>query len=316
MIKCLECGFETHRLQWTHFKFNCTGKFSNGKEYRKAYPNAKLVSDELAKETAVTLANFIKKYGEIEGNDRWGKYRGKQAYSNSYEYKKEKLGWTKEQYDSYNQSRSQTLEKMVKRHGEEEGVRRWQVYCNRQAFTNTKAYFINKYGIEKGTAKYLDVNKRKAVGNPVYLAEKLSITVDQATDIILSRYKNRYTSNLEKEFVSLLEEQIGTLDHTSNRNPFGKWSHYLNTYVVYDIKHNDFIIEFNGDYWHANPKIYKDDTYIRGTMAIDIQQRDMLKLKTVKDLGFRVLTVWESDFKSNKIGTIKDVIQWIQSEQK
>ena len=35
MIKCLECGFESSRLQWTHFKFNCTGRFNNGTEYKK-----------------------------------------------------------------------------------------------------------------------------------------------------------------------------------------------------------------------------------------------------------------------------------------
>ena len=29
MVKCLECGFESSRLQWTHFKYNCTGRFAN-----------------------------------------------------------------------------------------------------------------------------------------------------------------------------------------------------------------------------------------------------------------------------------------------
>lgn len=49
MPKCLECGFESSRLQWTHFRYKCTGRFKNGTEYKKAYPNALLVDEEIAK---------------------------------------------------------------------------------------------------------------------------------------------------------------------------------------------------------------------------------------------------------------------------
>lgn len=59
MIKCLECGIESNRLQWTHFKFNCTGRFKNGCEYQLAYPNALLVDESIVKKTAVTLDNVI-----------------------------------------------------------------------------------------------------------------------------------------------------------------------------------------------------------------------------------------------------------------
>jgi beta-mannanase len=48
MPKCLECGVEAQRLQWTHFKYKCTGKFKNGKEYQAAYPGSKVVDEELS----------------------------------------------------------------------------------------------------------------------------------------------------------------------------------------------------------------------------------------------------------------------------
>lgn len=316
MIKCLECGFETVRLQWTHFKYKCTGKFNNGREYLKVYPNALLVDPKLAKLSAITLENLTKKYGETEGQQRWNLYREKQAYTNSFEYKKEKYGWTKEQFDKYNSSRAQTLEKMIERHGEIEGVNKWQAYCERQAYTNTKNYFIEQYGPEKGYQKYLEVNKNKSVGNPKVLAEKMSITVEEATDIIIKRHKNLFSSKLEKEFTELLEEKVGKLENTTFSNPFGKWSHILDTYVIYDIKHKDCIIEFNGDYWHANPKLYNDDATIRGNLAKDIRKRDALKLKTVEDQGFKTLVVWESDFINNKNEIINKVAEWILNEQK
>jgi hypothetical protein len=316
MVKCLECGFESTRLQWTHFKFNCTGKFKNGKEYMLAYPGAKVVDPYLAKSTAITLENLTKKYGAIDGNQRWQEYRLKQAYSNSYEYKKEKFGWSQEQFKEYNSSRSHTLEKMILRHGETEGIAKWELYCARQAYTNTKNYFIEKYGLDKGTGKYIAINKKKSVNSPALLSEKLNISLDQATEIILSRQKQFFTSNLEQEFISAIEQQIGTLDNTTKNKPFGKWSSLLNTYVIYDIRHKKCIIEFNGDYWHANPNIYKDDTIIRGKKAVDIRHKDMLKLKTVQDLGYKTLVVWESDFKNHKDSTIKQVCEWILREQK
>lgn len=280
-----------------------------------AYPGSEVVDETVKKTTAVTLENLIQKYGEDAGQIKWENYKSKQAYSNSYEYKKEKFGWSKKQFDDYNSSRAQTLEKMIERYGEEEGIKKWEVYCNRQSYTNTKNYFTSKYGEELGTKKYIEINKRKAVNNPVLLSERLSIGIEDATQIILSRQKQFFTSNIEQEFISAIEKQIGELDHTTQKNPYGKWSQLLGTYIIYDIKHKNCIIEFNGDYWHANPKIYKDTTIIRGKTAVDIQRRDMLKLKTAEDLGLKTLVVWESDFKQNKESTINEVCKWILREQ-
>ena len=315
MIKCLECGFEGPRLQWTHFKYNCTGRFNNGKEYKLAYPGAKIITDELAKSTAVTLKNLVKKYGEEDGNTRWQQYKDKQAISNSFEYKKEKFGWNKEQFDSYNSSRAQTLKKMIERHGEIAGSEKWEQYCIQQGYTNTKQYFVKKYGELQGIKKYLEINNKKSMPhNPALLSDHLGISKEEATQLIIKR-NIFFTSKLEKEFTNMLIQEIGELEHTSFNKPFGKWSVLLNTYVVYDIKHKNCIIEFNGDYWHANPTIYAKTAIIRGNNAVDIWHRDMLKLKTVKDLGFSVITIWEQDFLLNKQETINKVVKWILKEQ-
>lgn len=318
MIKCLECGFTAPRLQWTHFKFKCTGKFKNGREYLKQYPNAKLVSDELRKKTAVTLNNLIAKYGDEEGKNRWESYRKKQADSNSYDYKKEKHGWSREQFDMYNSSRSQTLEKMIARYGEDEGTTRWISYCERQAYTNTKDYFITKYGEEMGSKKYAEINlKKHETHDPKTISERYNISLDDAVKVIIQRRDRKFSASLrEIEFTKMIESQIGRLENTSLNNPFGKWSHELNSYVVYDIQHRNCIIEFNGDYWHANPKIYAKTAIIRNKSVLDIWKRDMLKLETACKLGFKVLVVWEFDFMHNKVETINRVIEWILKEQK
>lgn len=319
MVKCIECGFEAPRLQWTHFKYKCTGRFSNGTEYLKAYPEAKVVDEELKNRTKLTEENFIKKYGQSDGIKRWNEYRYKQAHSNSFEYKKEKHGWTKEQFDNYNSSRAQTIEKMIDRHGEIEGIKRWEEYCERQAYTNTKEYFIEKYGLEIGTKKYLDYNKEKSTStNPMVMSERLGIPLDEAVEIIISRNSSsKYGSLIEKEFTEELEKNIGKLEHTTFTKPYGKWSHELNSYLVYDIKHNNCIIEFNGDYWHANPKLYESTDKLRNNKtAEDIWKKDAKKLQIAIDHGFRVMVVWEYEYKKDKKGTIRKVIEWMQNGQK
>ena len=314
---CKECGFESSRLQWTHFKFKCTGKFKNGKEYLQAYPEESLVDEDLRKKTAVNLENLKIKYGDEEGQRKWKEYRSKQAYTNSFEYKREKLGWTEDQFKNYNKSRAITLPNMIKKYGEEKGIELWQNYCERQSYTKTLDYLIEKYGKDEGSRKYLEINRKKsASSNPKILSEKLSITIDQAVDLICGRSSLRFNSNLEKEFIQLLESQIGPLEHSSLNSPFGKWCHELNKYVVYDIKHKNCIIEFNGDYWHANPKDYKENDIIRGRKVKDIWNFESKKLKLANDLGFSILVVWESDFIKDKSKIIKETVEWMLKEQK
>lgn len=321
MIKCLECGFEANRLQWTHFKFNCTGKFSNSKEYATAYPGTPLVDPNISKKSAITLDNLVKKYGKEDGYIRWERYKEKQAKSNTFEYKNEKFGWSREQFDNYNSSRAQTLENMINRYGESEGAIRWMNYCERQAYTNTLNYFIEKYGRREGTKKYKQVGIGKSSAkNPQILAEKMNISVDEAIEIILS--KQRFSgavwgSDIEREFTTHLQTALGeSLEYTTFTKPYGRWVHSLDSYVIYDIKHKDFVIEFNGDYWHANPLLYKDDAIIRGKTAKHIQKRDETKIKEAINLGLRVFTVWESEYRKDREQTISRVIEWIQNGQK
>jgi hypothetical protein len=139
--------------------------------------------------------------------------------------------------------------------------------------------------------------------------------LDQAVEIICNKGTFKYTSNLEQEFINALEKRIGILEHISTRRPFGKWSASLSTYVVYDVKHKDCIIEFNGDYWHANPKIYSSVDKIRGKLASEIWKRDAKKLATAEEAGFRILVVWESDYLENRETTIENTIKWILNEQ-
>jgi hypothetical protein len=313
MPKCLECGFESQRLQWTHFKYKCTGRFSNGQEYMAAYVGAKTVDEDLAKRTAVTKENLITKYGEVEGQRLWESYRHKQAYSNSFEYKKEKHNWTEQDFKSYNASRAITPETMIKKYGLQEGIKKYENYCDKQKLTKSKDYVVANYGIEKWEA----INRKKAEPHDVKkVAEKFNISLDEAVEKIAARGRARYVSNLELEFVAELEKLTGPLAHTNNNAPFGKWDHQRNQYVVYDIKHGNCVVEFNGDYWHANPVIYSPDDLIRAKRAEDIWAHDKIKLDIARQAGLNVKVVWERDYLTKKESVLKEVAEWIQNTHK
>lgn len=71
------------------------------------------------------------------------------------------------------------------------------------------------------------------------------------------------------------------------------------------------LIEYNGDYWHCNPKKYKADYFnIKVNMtAKEIWDRDAAKEKLAIKYGYNFLTIWESDYRNNRGIIIKKIIQ-------
>lgn len=59
---------------------------------------------------------------------------------------------------------------------------------------------------------------------------------------------------------------------------------------------NKVIIEVQGDFWHANPKFYKEsDVLLDGLLAKDVWKKDNRKRKLIESKGYTVHYFWESD---------------------
>lgn len=316
MPKCLECGFESGRLQWTHFRYKCTGRFKNGKEYQQAYPNAKVVDPDVAKQCAVTLKKLKEKYGDEEGQIRWDNYRRKQSYTNSFEHKLKTKGWTIDEFNSYNKSRASTLENFINRYGEDDGLVKWNIYCERQRYTTTVEYFKSKYGNEEGLVKWKKfcINRGKST-DIHFISQKYNVNFEGAEQILSERFSNPpFVSELEKKFVGELLSIIGNDVYTYKTKQFCIWSFELNCPFFYDITSpkNKKIIEFNGDYWHCNPKIYTEDFVVlqSGKTAKEIWERDRLKRKSAEQRGFTLLEIWEEEYIKFPSLTLKKIKEW------
>jgi len=75
----------------------------------------------------------------------------------------------------------------------------------------------------------------------------------------------------------------------------GRWF-YPDTRIGKNI-----IIEYYGDYWHANPQKYKQNEIIeypgkRKISVDDIHKKDNERIQTLTEGGFDVLIIWQTDF--------------------
>lgn len=74
----------------------------------------------------------------------------------------------------------------------------------------------------------------------------------------------------------------------------------------------DIIIEFYGDYWHANPKIFKaENIFHHGLTAKQIWGNDKKRIKILEDSGFKVFIIWQDEYQNNKKEVINNLINKI-----
>lgn len=64
----------------------------------------------------------------------------------------------------------------------------------------------------------------------------------------------------------------------------------------------NLIIECNGDYWHANPKLFKEKDEVKRTKltAKQIWERDEERINNFKQNKYNVITLWEEEILNNK----------------
>lgn len=84
------------------------------------------------------------------------------------------------------------------------------------------------------------------------------------------------------------------------------------SWVVGDIHYQNKIIEFNGDFWHANPKKYDaDDIIYRNQTAAFIWAKDAKKIATLEGRGYSVLVVWESEYRKARKETVLKCLDFL-----
>jgi hypothetical protein len=162
-----------------------------------------------------------------------------------------------------------SLEKCIEKYGQAEGLKRWQ---DRQE--KWQRNLLSKSHSEQERINNAKMRKSGMIS-------KIARSLFQAIDIPGARWAD-----------SGGEVMIKKADKS-----------YMVDYVL-----GNKAIEFNGDFWHANPKKFAADDIVkfgpnRTSVAKEIWEKDAIKNNIIKN-NYSLLVVWESDYKKDPEGTI------------
>ena len=153
--------------------------------------------------------------------------------------------------------------------------------------------FYTAPGYEERYKKFVEMGKR-GVNN--FCANRNPKTTERRMSKILDDMKLSYVRNFSLNF-----DENGKI----------RWR--LFDFLIENI----LLIEMNGNYFHANPRMYKKDDEIvihsSKKKASDIWAYDAHKIKLGKDNGYKTITLWEDEFVDM---TDKEVVDFIMSNLK
>lgn len=243
----------------------------------------------------VTKKKFLLLYGKDLAEKKWKNYTNKQAIVNSYDYKKQKYGWTEDQFEKYNKSRAITLDNMIKKYGENKGKIKYESYVKKQRYAGISLeYFIEKYGEIDGTIKYQKTCNLKALTLDNFIRK---YGEELGRKKYRDCYDNKqffYSKSSQELFWKVKTENCYFAEYNKEFGLLTDTQYYFYDYVDTKLKK---CIEYNGDYWHCNPKFYESNYKTHyGYTAKEIWEKDEIKLNFIRSKGYDVMIIWESEY--------------------
>ena len=275
---------------------------------------------ERSKFDTASLESFIRRHGEEQGKLKYEEYRQRQAYTCSKEYMINEKGMTEDDWKNYNLSRACTKENFIKRYGKDLGELKWKQYCDNEAYAGCALeYFVDHYGKDIGRAKYLDLCARKALVLENFI-NKYGVELGKEK---FNALKNKSYSDISQALFIKIDYQLGEFSKDS-KYATKNAEEVINLFFEDgtcktcrpDYKLNTKIIEFNGDFWHANPLYYKSGEiiYTNGKHLVDdIWNADKIRKDALERLGYKVMVVWERDYYNNPDKSIEECVAFLKS---
>lgn len=194
-----------------------------------------------------------------------------------------KLKWGKKKDEK---RASCSLEGYILRYGEEEGKRKYEERCKKISKSMTIEWYIERFGLEEGERRF---------------KSRIEKTLEKASNITHS--KNQF-----KIFEALHEKDS---DWKAERYSKGFAVDMMN------LK-KKIVIEYFGDYWHCNPRNYKDDYLNKsvGKTAKEIQEEDKLRIKKIltDNRISLVVVIWERSFYEHGFEKIMSILHEIEKK--
>ena len=90
----------------------------------------------------------------------------------------------------------------------------------------------------------------------------------------------------------------------------------VDKYNVDFLVEDKYIIECYGDFWHCNPTKYGPDFFNRGKKktAKEIWERDSYRRQKFEEMGYKFLSLWESEINNNCKATRQKIKRLIKQK--
>lgn len=163
-----------------------------------------------------------------------------------------------------------SIQYYIEKYGEVEGPERYNNKINRGIYSGSLKGYIEKHGEKEGTEKWYEVQASKRSWSHNIGPSKSSLIIKELLDKCGIEYEMEYK--------------------VRHKNGL--------SFVDYYLPDLNVIIEFYGDYWHGNPKIFKGSDILRQTNCTydQIWENDKIRLDSIKNnfINMSALIIWES----------------------
>lgn len=181
---------------------------------------------------------------------------------------------------------------------------------------NSKKSFIKRYGTKEGTKKYKKFSfKRKLTSKWSFLYWMSKGHSETEAKKIVSKIQTDFATR-DRHFFESKKSKIEQrfFDFVSSKIQGCKQNETIQN-MYPDILIGNLVIEINGDYWHCNPKQWKakEKNTSLGLLAEEKWKNDEKRVQKIKDAGYKMMVIWESDLNRNGydfyLSEIKKTIQ-------
>ena len=292
MIKCDVCGKECKDINGLkiHRRFHFLTEDERARLHR--------IRQEAHKKALNTLKTTIK-----DGKTLFQLSREKarntmmeidESGLNGYQREARKIVETRRKNDSYRTGSIKTKNTMLAKNID--GKNGYQLLTEKVLRTKANQIFEDgTNGFQHETKKALKtVREKYHVNNARCLGRRSN---NSHSKISLKLFSDIFDSLLD----SLIDSTYWYGFNGERKFQVGQNKHIYIDFVIDDIK---LAIEFNGDYWHANPKLYKENDIIKRpggkTLKVsDIWNWDKFRKEFLELNGYKLITIWEGDYRKN-----------------
>lgn len=318
-IDCIKKSRSSSTIECIMYHYNCTIDEAENilqTKRQKTSNTCKITSAQntlknpnyLKQNSSRCIEFWIKKgYNEEEANQKLKTQQKNIAIKGNIK-KQEKL---KQDPKIYNGINTNQLEFWIKKgYTEKES----KVKVTERQTTFSLSICIEKHGVEEGTKIWQTrQDKWQSNLNSKTDKEKLEINLKK-----MANYSG-YSKISQELFWKVLE------NFNENNVIFQELSkkeiviYNKDTKSIYKLDYVDFtnkkVIEFNGDYWHCNPQLYNETYYhqVKKKYSKDIWEYDNAKNNYIKNKGYDLLIIWESDYRADKTKVINECINFIKN---